>query len=120
MREAPIIRRYSEAFKQKLISEYECGKMSKLSLSRKYGITGGNTLNDWLKKYGKNELIGIKVKVTMKHEADELKRLKEENKKLKLTLADLTLENRLLQKEIEYRKTLMGDESDLKKKTKRE
>lgn len=52
----------------------------------------------------------------MKHEADEVKRLKEENKKLKLTLADLTLENRLLQKEIEYRKTMMGDGKELKKR----
>lgn len=115
MRQAPTIKRYSEAFKQKIISEYEQGKMTKLAITNKYGL-GGSTLNNWLVQFGKHELLGIQVKVSMKNETDELKRLKEENKKLKLAIADMTLENRLLQKEIQYRIGLSRQPQELKKK----
>lgn len=119
MRQAPMVKRYSEAFKQKVISEYEQGKMTKLAITNKYGL-GGSTLNKWLVEFGKHELLGITVKVSMKKEIDELKRIKEENKKLKLALADITIENRLLQKEIEYRAALAEQPQVLKKKTKPE
>ncbi|QOJ28190.1 MAG: hypothetical protein HRU80_04585 [Ignavibacteriales bacterium] len=56
----------------------------------------------------------------MKKEVDELKRVKEENKKLKLALADMTIENRLLQKEIQYRISLTEQPQVLKKKIKPE
>lgn len=119
MRQAPIVKRYSEAFKKQIISEYEEGKMTKLAITNKYGL-GGSTLNKWLVEFGKHELLGITIKVSMKKEVDELKRVKEENKKLKLALADMTIENRLLQKEIQYRISLTEQPQVLKKKIKPE
>lgn len=119
MRQPPIIKRYSEAFKQKIIAEYEQGKMTKLAITNKYGL-GGSTLNKWLVEFGKHELLGIQIKVSMKKDVDELKRVNEENKKLKLALAEMTMQNLLLQKEIQYRSTLAGQPQELKKKTKPE
>ena len=46
-----IIKRYSLAFKQKVVREYEAGA-SLSALGRKYGIGGTTTVQKWVKKYG--------------------------------------------------------------------
>ena len=56
--------RYSEAFKIEVIKELESGKFSSISeASRHYEIPGGNTLKDWLKKYGRNHLLPKVIRV---------------------------------------------------------
>ncbi|MFP4026180.1 MAG: hypothetical protein ACLFWL_00125 [Candidatus Brocadiia bacterium] len=48
----------------KVISELESGKLSSMAEARRnYGIGGGSTVANWLKKYGKNHLLGKVVKV---------------------------------------------------------
>jgi transposase-like protein len=44
--------RYTERFKQQLVSEILSGQGSKASVSRKYQIHGAMTLDRWCKKYG--------------------------------------------------------------------
>ena len=48
--EKTVIKRYSEAFKRQVVSEYEAGQ-SATWLRRKYGITGRDTIERWVKKY---------------------------------------------------------------------
>jgi transposase len=44
---------YSEAFKRKVVREYEIGYHTKDSLMRKYKIGGHSTVLQWCRKYGK-------------------------------------------------------------------
>lgn len=45
--------RYSEAFKLKVVREYERGNMTKDYLMEKYHIGGHSVVLEWLRKYGK-------------------------------------------------------------------
>ena len=45
-----VMKRYSEAFKRQVVSEYEEGH-SVVSLQARYGITGNGTIERWIKKY---------------------------------------------------------------------
>jgi transposase-like protein len=81
--------RYSEAFKLKVVSELESGKLSSMAEARrKYGIGGGSTVANWLKKYGKNHLLGKVVKVETVEDREEKKELKDQIADLKAALAD--------------------------------
>ncbi|MCK5075555.1 MAG: transposase [Calditrichia bacterium] len=88
--------RYSEAFKQKVIKEIEEGKHSIGEARKIYDIGGNGTINGWIKKYGKNHLIGKVVRVEMKDEKDRLKELEKENKRLKEAMSDMYMENHAL------------------------
>ena len=66
-----------------------------------YGIKGGGTIQKWLKKFGKNHLLNKIVRVEMKGEKDRIKELETEIKKLKMALADSTIENKALERLIE-------------------
>ena len=88
--------RYSEAFKQKVIGEIEEGKYSIAEARRIYDIKGCGNIYSWLKKYGKNHLIGKIVRIEMKGEKDRLKELEKENQRLKEAMSDVVMENRAL------------------------
>jgi transposase-like protein len=46
---AKTIKRYSDAFRRQVVAEYEAGS-SIAQLQKKYGITGGQTIQAWIKK----------------------------------------------------------------------
>jgi transposase-like protein len=90
------IRSYSEAFKLQVVHELESGKFgSCFEASSTYGIKGASTVYNWVRKYGKNHLIGKVVRVETLNERQEIKRLKEEVRELKLALADANLDLRI-------------------------
>jgi transposase len=81
--------RYSEAFKQQVISELESGKYSgAVAAARAYGIAGTNTINGWLRKYGRRDLMPRRVTITTMSEQDEKKALKKRVRELEQALAD--------------------------------
>ena len=81
--------RYSEAFKMKVVSELESGKLDTIAEAReRYGIAGRATVQNWLKKYGKNEQRSRVVKVQTPDDRDQIKELKQEISQLKNALAD--------------------------------
>ena len=88
-----IIVRYSISFKQEVVKEIEEEGLSYEEAKRRYGIKGGETIQKWLVKFGKNHLINKVVRVEMKDEKDRVKELEAEIKKLKTALADTALEN---------------------------
>ena len=89
--------RYSISFKQKVVREIEEEGLSLSEASRRYGIKGGQTIQNWLRKFGKNHLISKIVRVEMKGEKDRLKELEAELKKVKVALADATMKNDVLE-----------------------
>jgi transposase-like protein len=92
--------RYSICFKEKVVQEISEGS-SISAVCRRYGIKGGDTVQGWLKKFGRSELLNEIVHVKLKGEVDELKRLEKENKCLKISLAEMLLSKQDLESLIE-------------------
>lgn len=106
MKRRAVIRRYSEAFKRKVVKEIESGNLTGREASRQYGIPYGGTIGQWLKKYGSREYKTEIVRVMMKSE-------KELIEELKAALADERIRSRVLGKQLEsYQKYV----PDLKKR----
>ena len=82
-----VNKRYSAAFKQKVVSEIENGKFSVGEAHRVYEIGGGTTIYNWLRRYGKGHLINKTVVVKMKNESDRIKQLEKEKRELETALA---------------------------------
>ena len=81
--------RYSEAFKQQVISEVEGGRFGgPTEAAQAYGIGGHATVQRWLKEYGKSHLLGKVVRVEKQGEPGEIKLLKERVRQLETALAD--------------------------------
>ena len=55
-----VTRRYSEPFKLKILSELSTGKYSKYELGKLYGISS-STMNEWIKKYERKDLMNTRV-----------------------------------------------------------
>jgi len=53
-------RRYSDAFKLKIIDKFSKGKYSKRDLSRLYGIRA-ITINDWINKFDRKDLMNTRI-----------------------------------------------------------
>ncbi len=69
-----VIRRYSEPFKLKILDEFTTGKL--------YGINQ-TTINEWIKKYNRKDLMNTRIKVETKDEITRIKELQKEIKQLK-------------------------------------
>src|SRR5664279_3718266 len=87
--------RYSISFKQKVVREVEKGA-SFVEVRRRYDIKDGNTVQKWVKQFGKNHLLNQIVRIEKKREKDRVKELEEEVKRLKIALADATMAKDLL------------------------
>lgn len=87
-----IVKRYSAAFKQKVVSEIESGKLTIAGARRIYDITGIGTIENWIKKFGKNHLLAKVVRIEMKDEKDRIKELEKQKQLLESALAQAHLE----------------------------
>lgn len=115
--ERKTIIRYSESFKLEVIKQYEEGKMTRKEICCHYGIRGSETLNKWLRKYGKYNLLNRVVRVEKPDEKSRLKALEEENKKLKEALAISYLKQITAESSLEVAAEMMGlSVEELKKK----
>ncbi|HEX6914721.1 MAG TPA: transposase [Chitinophagaceae bacterium] len=112
-KEGKTVVRYSLSFKQQIVKELEDEGESYGSLRRRYGIQGGQTIQNWVRKFGKNQLLNKVVKVETVGEKDRLKAMQAEIKKLKEALADSHLEKRCLEELIKEANKLYN--TDLKK-----
>lgn len=83
--------RYSISFKQMIVREIEQEGYSFGYVQKKYSIGGGSTIQKWIKQFGKHHLLNKVVKIETMDERDRVKQLEEENKKLKIALADTYL-----------------------------
>lgn len=104
--------RYSISFKQQVVAELEQG-LGIEELKRKYGITGGQTIQYWVRKFGKQALLSKVVRVETMEERDRIQALESEIKRLKLALADSLLAQRSLEELVNQANVLY--QTDLKK-----
>ena len=107
------IKRYSLAFRQKVVSEVESGKVTISEAKRIYDISGAQTVKLWIEKMGKNHLLAKVVRIEMQDERDVIKELKKQKKQLESALAQQVLKNLALESLIEAAGEHYG--ADLKK-----
>lgn len=113
-----MTKRYSDCFKLQVVEEIEKNGLSIEDCRRKYAIGGGDTIQKWLLKFGKQHLLNKIIRVETRDEIDELKRLRAENAALKQAYAELSLNHKCSEKVIEVADELFG--MDLKKKYEQE
>jgi transposase-like protein len=114
-REQTIRKRYTEAFKQKLISDIENGKLTIAQARVKYDIRGSWTIQGWMKKAGKTHLLDKVVRIQLPEEIDRIQQLKREKQKLETALARAYLKIDALEQVIELAEK--DYKTDLKKST---
>ncbi|NNK19367.1 MAG: transposase [Maribacter sp.] len=76
------VRRYSESFKLKVLAELTKGNHSKRQIALTYGIQS-STINVWIKKYDRKDLMNTRVTVQTDDELSRIKALQKELKQLK-------------------------------------
>ena len=86
-----VTRRYSEGFKLKILAELSTGNYSKRDLSRIYGLRS-STINGWIKKYDRKDLMNTRIMVENQDEITRLKALQKEIEQLKKLLLKKDLE----------------------------
>jgi transposase-like protein len=111
------IRHFSESFKLKILSELSEGKYTKRELSRLYNI-GYTTINDWVRKYKRQDLMNQRITVQTMDELSRIKALQKEIKKLKELLLKKDLDALVLDSYLEVAAEELGykNVAELKKK----
>jgi len=90
------VMRYSEAFKLQVVRELEAGQFqSPCAAGRAYGVKGPGTVAYWVRRYGKNHLLGKVVRVMKADEQAEVKVLRQRVRELERALADAHLDQKL-------------------------
>lgn len=82
-----LIKRYSSAFKQKVVNEIESGKLTISQAQKLYSIRGSTTIQKWIRKLGKLQLLNKVVRIELKDELSKLKELEKEKRELEGALA---------------------------------
>jgi transposase len=91
-----VTRRYSEAFKLKILAELSTGKYSKRELGNIYGIDR-NTINVWIKKYDRKDLMNTWIMVENLDEISRIKALQNEIEQLKKLLIKKDIDHLVLE-----------------------
>ena len=83
------VKRYSESFKLKVLAELTKGNHSKRQIALTYGIQS-STMNVWIKKYDRKDLMNTRVTVQTDDELSRIKALQKELKHSKTFLLKRT------------------------------
>jgi transposase-like protein len=102
-----VTRRYSEAFKLKILSELSTGKYSKRELGRIYGLQN-STINEWVKKYDRKDLMNTRIMVENLDEISRIKALQKEIEQLKQLLIRKDIEKLVLDSYLEVAAENLG------------
>ena len=110
------VRRYSESFKLKILAELTKGNHSKRQIALTYGIQS-STINVWIKKYDRKDLMNTRVTVQTDDEFTRIKALQKELKQLKDLLIKKDLDKLVTDSYLEVAAENLGykDVEDLKK-----
>jgi transposase-like protein len=86
-----VIRRYSEGFKLKILTELSTGRYSKKKLGSIYGIDP-STINEWIKKYDRKDLMNTRIMIENDDDISRIKSLQKEIEQLKKVIVKKDLE----------------------------
>ena len=110
--------RYSEAFKRQVVDEIDRGKFSSPYKAKEaYGIRGNGTVERWIRKYGREDLLPKRIRIETMQEIDRLKEARKRIKELEAALADAHIDNCLEHAFLEIAcERMETDLADFKKK----
>jgi len=81
--------RYGEAFKRQVVEEIGNGRHLSPQKARKaYGIGGADTVEKWVRRYGREDLLPKRIRVETMKERDELKEARKRIRELEAAVAD--------------------------------
>ena len=106
-------KRYSEAFKRKVISDIQDGIYSPLQARKIYGIGGKMSIYEWIAKYDPTCCVRNDKELTVMDKNDSIPRLKERIRYLGKLVSDLRIEKKILEVTIDITNETYG--LDLKK-----
>ena len=106
------VKRYSQAFKQQVVREYESGS-SINTLRQKYGIGGHHTVKEWIAQFSRAGYRGGMVVVQSVDDQENMKAVKRRIGELESALASSVLENHMLQTTLTVASSALG--MDIKK-----
>ena len=107
-----MVKRYSQAFRQQVVREYENGANVN-SLKQKYGIGRAVTIKRWIEKYSRSGYRSDLVIIQSVEDQLEFKEMKQRIVDLEAALAESVLENRMLKATVEVASETLG--MDIKK-----
>jgi len=112
-----VIRRYSEAFKLKILDELSTGNYTKSQLGKTYGINP-TTINEWIRKYERKDLMNTRIMIETRDEITRIKALQKEIEQLKKLLLKKDIESMVTDSYLEVSAEKLGFKSvlELKKK----
>jgi transposase len=110
------VRRYSESFKLKVLTELSKGNHSKRQIGLIYGVQS-STINEWIRKYDRKDLMNTRVLVQTDDEITRIKALQKELKLLKELLIKKDLDKLINDSYLEVVAKKLGykDVQELKK-----
>lgn len=113
------IRMYSESFKKQVVEEISSGKFASTNQAAcSYGIPGKKTVYDWVRKYGRHDLLPRRIRIETMKERDELKESRKRIRELEAALADAHMDRCLGDAFLEIACEKLGTKpEDLKKKS---
>jgi len=110
--------RYSSAFKHEIIREVESGTRSLAEVRRVYNL-GSCTIQRWIKRMGKFDLLPRAIRVETPDERDRIKELERQIKDLKNALAETQVRYIIAESQLEVVCEQQGlDVEEVKKKLK--
>ena len=102
-----INRRYSEGYKLKVLAELSTGKYNKSEIGRIYGMNR-TTLNKWIEKYDRKDLMNTRITVETTDEIGRIKALQKEVEQLKTLLLNKDLDKLMLESYLEVAAENLG------------
>jgi len=110
MKKGPTAKRYSEAFKRQIVRDLERGKITPSEVAKRYSVTGGATIESWLRKYGTGRVAGKGAKNPKTVESRKLLVLERQKRELEQAVARLTVEKVALESLVEEAQAHFGVE----------
>lgn len=107
LKDSRTVRRYSNAFKQKVLDDLESGRKSKREVCRDYGI-GKGTIYSWMRKFGRLDLYNPRLIIQMPEERDKYKLLQQELDELKEALVQTQLRAIRAESDLEVALEMLG------------
>ena len=105
--------RYSEAFKRQVVEEISRGKhLSPQKAKQAYGIGGAVTVEKWIRKYGREDLLPKRIRIETMKEIDELKEARKRIRELEAAVADAHIDFCLEKAYLEIACERLGEERD--------
>ncbi len=111
-----VLIRYSEAFKQEVVSEIESGRLNSSQAGKRYGVSS-QIISYWLRRMGKLDALPKVLRVEKPDEKNRVKDLERQVRELKNALADTQVRYLIAESQLEIVCEEQGlDPEEVKKK----